>query len=247
MDDAERAAEALARIRDGKPPLPEPLPTKETWRSVRDSTCILEGPFYHALILPLYNYNLIIGSGKVGWTYETVVPCMHLVFVCSSLLARQPFEVTVAAMTYESLPNEMMMLLQSPTWRGGRVIKLASELARPTVAEISLHYRWLKPWATLMPSKVPSGYLITDVFLVLNRLLEGKLLVVKDNESVRGRAAEEACRLRKLIQGLRYLYRSSDLVANYVCNSCVQVRGRLMSPCICLQIQPRQAQQVRES
>ena len=85
MDDAERAAEALARIRDGKPPLPEPLPTKETWRSVRDSTCILEGPFYHALILPLYNYNLIIGSGKVGWTYETVV-ALHAFwcFVCSS-------------------------------------------------------------------------------------------------------------------------------------------------------------------
>ena len=113
MDDAERAAEALARIRDGKPPLPEPLPTKETWRSVRDSTCILEGPFYHALILPLYNYNLIIGSGKVGWTYETVVPCMHLVFVCSSLLARQPFEVTKAISSHSGpisfhsgLPNQ---------------------------------------------------------------------------------------------------------------------------------------------
>ncbi|CAE7176053.1 unnamed protein product [Symbiodinium necroappetens] len=138
-----------------------------------------------------------VRAGKVSWTYETVV--------------------ILAAMTYEHLPAEMMLLLQSPSWRGGKVIKLTSELARPTVAEISLHYRWLKPWATMMPSVVPSGYFITDVFLVLNRLLEGKLLVVRDNESIRGKAAEEACRLRKLIQGLRYLFRSSDLVANYVC------------------------------
>ena len=43
MDDAERAAEALARIRDGKPPLEEELPTAETWRSVRDSIALWKG------------------------------------------------------------------------------------------------------------------------------------------------------------------------------------------------------------
>ena len=43
MDDAQRAGEELARIRDGKPPLARELPTAETWRSVRDSTAFWKG------------------------------------------------------------------------------------------------------------------------------------------------------------------------------------------------------------
>ena len=30
--------------------------------------------------------DFIIGAGKVSWTYETVVPCINLMFVCSALL-----------------------------------------------------------------------------------------------------------------------------------------------------------------
>ena len=144
----------------------------------------------------------------------------------------------MAALTYEQLPQELLTMLESPAWTGGRrLISLKSELARPTVAEISLHYRWIKPWATVIPTKVPSGYFITDVLLYLNKLLGGRLLRVANAESVRFKAAEEACRLRKLISSLRYLFRGSDLVAN-----------RLLCACACsFAIQPRQAQQIRES
>ena len=116
----------------------------------------------------------------------------------------------MACLTYQRLPMELLTVIQNPAWQGAKLITLKSELARPTAMEISLHYKWMKPWTTVLPTKVPSGYFITDVMLYLHGLLDGQLFRVKESESVRGRAAEEAVRLRKLISSLRYLFRGSD-------------------------------------
>lgn len=58
------------------------------------------------------------------------------------------------------------------------------------------------------PASVPGGTILTDIWLYLDGLLGGKLLV-KEGESKQNQAADEAERCKKLIGALRYLYRNS--------------------------------------
>ena len=114
----------------------------------------------------------------------------------------------------DQLPAAVTDLIQGPAWRGGQLIRLKSELGRPSVQEVSLHYHFVKPLAREIPNKVPSAFMITDGLLLLNNLLDEKLFPrVKPEDSVQQKAAEEAVKLKKLIQSLRYLYRSSGSFA----------------------------------
>ena len=51
---------------------------------------------------------------------------------------------------------------------------------------------------------------MTDVFLYVDMLFSGKLLKVTDELSKTGLASDEAVKLKKLIGGIRGLWRSSD-------------------------------------
>lgn len=110
----------------------------------------------------------------------------------------------------EQLPLAVLDLIASPTWRGGNLVKLHSEVSRPSVQEVSLHHHWLKPWTVAMPTKVPSAFMVTDALLILNDLLDKHLFpVVEPGDSVMQKAAAEAVKIKKLLQALRYLYRAS--------------------------------------
>ena len=56
--------------------------------------------------------------------------------------------------------------------------------------------------------QVPSAYLITDVFIRLNNLCLQRIF--NGHADVKVKAAEEACRVKRLIGALRYLYRTSS-------------------------------------
>ena len=158
------------------------------------------------------------GAGRISWDYDTVEPghalkCGHVgkfleCCACGGIQAR------VASAMKDQLPAAVTDLIQGPAWRGGQLIRLKSELGRPSVQEVSLHYHFVKPWAREIPNKVPSAFMITDGLLLLNNLLDEKLFPrVKPEDSVQQKAAEEAVKLKKLIQSLRYLYRSSGSFA----------------------------------
>ena len=59
--------------------------------------------------------------------------------------------------------------------------------------------------------QVPSAYLLTDVFLELDRRLDRKMLKPSSSHSRMDLAAVEACKCKKLLGSLRNLWRSSGL------------------------------------
>lgn len=63
------------------------------------------------------------------------------------------------------------------------------------------------------PLQVPSGYYLTDAFIYLDKLLKCKLFKPSDNVTRVDLAAHEAVRLKKCIQSLRFLWRSSPAEA----------------------------------
>lgn len=63
--------------------------------------------------------------------------------------------------------------------------------------------------ASALLAQVPSGYLLTDMWLYLDMLFQGRLL--KDpKKSKIDMAADEALKLKKLIGGIRALWRNSE-------------------------------------
>lgn len=139
------------------------------WRSVRDFAAIL----LHAT--RIYSIRLA-GSGKVKWDYDKVA--------------------AIAADMNEHLPVPVKDLIESPSWKGGAIIRLESAVSRPSASEVSRHYHLLKPWVQAMPFTVPSGFMVTDVLLLLNDLLGKRLFPLKPNESLISKAADEAVKLK---------------------------------------------------
>lgn len=77
--------------------------------------------------------------------------------------------------------------------------------------------------------QVPSGFFLADAFLLLDKRLEGLLLVTSDKMTKQDLAAREAKRVKKLMGALRHLFRNSPF-ALVLCNllhcmerSCVKV------------------------
>ena len=147
----------------------------------------------HATFMVCFALRLA-GSGKVKWDYDKVAG--------------------IASRMEEQLPQAVKDLIESPAWRGGALIRLASDVSRPTAQEVSRHYYFLKPWVQAMPTTVPSAYMITDALLVLNELLNKRLFPVEPQESLMNKAAQEAMKLKKLLQSLRYLFRASGSIAD---------------------------------
>ena len=61
----------------------------------------------------------LAGSGKVKWNYDKVA--------------------AIAASMMEHLPLAVKDLIQSPAWRGGAIVRLESDMSRPSVQEVSRH------------------------------------------------------------------------------------------------------------
>ena len=108
------------------------------------------------------------------------------------------------------MPLSLLELLEMQDYRGGALVQLESETARPNSQEIALNYPFLKPVVARYPATVPSGFMLTDVFLLLDKIFVGRLLQPQDAMETKATlASAEASRIKRLIGGLRYLWRSS--------------------------------------
>lgn len=76
--------------------------------------------------------------------------------------------------------------------------------------EIASNYIWLRPICQRYPRSVPGQVFLADVMLMLDKYLEGRLLVKADVGKV-AQACEEGGRLKRLMGSLRYLFRNSNL------------------------------------
>ena len=57
--------------------------------------------------------------------------------------------------------------------------------------------------------QVPSGFLLTDALLLLDKKYEGKLIIPTETQTKEDLAGREAKRIKKLLGALRHLFRNS--------------------------------------
>ena len=65
--------------------------------------------------------------------------------------------------------------------------------------------------------QVPSGFLLTDALLLLDKTYGGKLLVPTADQTKEDLAAREARRIKKLLGALRHLFRNSACSKKVCC------------------------------
>jgi hypothetical protein len=128
--------------------------------------------------------------GKCPWTFAEVVHAAEVLL--------------------QEMPEAAVQIIRRGTFKG-TLCKLDNVLVRPSMQEIDMHYECLRPWCLLLPCSVPSAYFIADVYLQLDVLFEGKLLA-GDKRQV---ALDDALRCRKLISGLRTLWREHSSTSRY--------------------------------
>ncbi|CAK9004360.1 unnamed protein product [Durusdinium trenchii] len=145
--------------------------------------------------------------------------CLNLMAVLCSMqgAGRIPWgELEVAQVArgiVRELPLTAVELLERGEWKGGNIIAVDSALQRANAAECATNFHYLKPVLEHSPDKVPSGYFLTDVFLYVDLIFKGNLLVNPSPDQQKDKmtiAAEEAVKLKRLVSTIRGLWRSSE-------------------------------------
>ncbi|CAJ1437970.1 unnamed protein product, partial [Effrenium voratum] len=139
-----------------------------------------------------------VRHGKVAWTQEQVEGLSRAIL--------------------GNLPDRACQLIRGGDLSGGELVVLEDAIARPSYKDIAANFVWLRPVVEAYPERVPSGFFLTDVFLSLDEMFDGKLLQVQIEPGATQMAvrnakvtfsAREANRLKKLVGSLRYLNRNS--------------------------------------
>ncbi|CAK9009791.1 unnamed protein product [Durusdinium trenchii] len=107
------------------------------------------------------------------------------------------------------LPVSVVDVIRADTYRGGDLIILESTIARPSSQELANNFCWLKPIVLYSPRKVPSGYFLTDAFLMLDQKLGRKLFRPKAGEDRTYLAGREGVKAKRCIGALRHLWRNT--------------------------------------
>ena len=102
----------------------------------------------------------------------------------------------------ESMPAAPYALLKSGKFAGDHIVCSHSDAMK----SLSMNKMWLSPLLDLSPQKIPSAYMLADVFLHADTTLEGKLLCKVDKT---GQALNEGIMLRQSWSYLRGLFRNS--------------------------------------
>ena len=109
------------------------------------------------------------------------------------------------------MPMSVLQVIMDDGWAGGALIQMESEIKRASSEDCVTNYTWLKPFARSFPSSIPSGFFCADVFLYADRLMMGRLLKPSiPEESKTVLAGKEGSKMKRLMSGLRYLWRSSS-------------------------------------
>ncbi|CAL1142982.1 unnamed protein product [Cladocopium goreaui] len=137
-----------------------------------------------------------------------------------------------------NFPMDVTTLLLSPDWKGGPLVVLHNKLGRPPSAMLGKNHIWLLPFVKEFPSKIPSGYFITDVYLFLDALFNKNVFHPDPKNPMETRAelaAEEAVKTKRCLQALRYLWRNAkeashcprvQMLKDYLAPSPLQERNR---------------------
>ena len=117
----------------------------------------------------------------------------------------------MAVQIKQGLPLPVQQLIGGHAWKGGPLVQLADgTMSRAVSEDVVLNYAWVKPFVAQFNDRVPSGFYITDVFLMLDRLYFQKLLIpLEEGESKETLAASESKKIKLLVGCLRALWRSS--------------------------------------
>ena len=120
-------------------------------------------------------------------------------------------DVRAVAMSLKaSIPMTVQQVLMDDSWPGGDLVQLESEIRRASSDDCITNFCWLKPFARAFPTSVPSGFYCADVWLYADKLMQGRLLKpTQVGETKAIRAGKEGGRIKRLMSGLRYLWRSS--------------------------------------
>lgn len=121
---------------------------------------------------------------------------------------------------WQSLSPRAKQLLRSKKFTGGSLLAMSAEdkgKGGVSVDGLNRNYMWLKPFQERFPGKTPSAYFIADVFVALDRRLEGALLLppkslletAGDGDGKQMLALVEAAKLRRMLSYVRYLSRQT--------------------------------------
>ena len=113
-----------------------------------------------------------------------------------------------------SLPITIREIFNDKDWAGGRILQLDSEISRPGADDVLTNYHFLLPFVRRFNDRVPSAFYCTDVWLYFDRLYLGQVLR-GEGATKQAMAAQEGMAMKRLIGGLRYLWRSSALHARH--------------------------------
>ena len=124
---------------------------------------------------------------------------------------------TMALCIKQGLPLSVNQLLSGNGWSGGDLIQLEDTITSAKAEDLVINYCWAKPVITQFRDRIPSGFYLTDVFLYLDRVWFGKLLIPREVDGVMmdktDLAAHESKKMKCLLSGLRSLWRSSTLAS----------------------------------
>ena len=142
-------------------------------------------------------FQFIWGPGKISW--------------------RQADVRAMAISIKQNLPLSVSQLLSGNGWNGGDLIQMEDTVTSAKAEDLIINYCWAKPVTSQFRDRIPSGFYLTDVFLYLDRIWFGKLLVPREVDGVMmdktDLAAYEAKKMKSLLSGLRSLWRSSTLAS----------------------------------
>ena len=129
-------------------------------------------------------------GGRVPWKYENV---KHV----SDLMRAE-------------LPAAVFEILSSGGFKGGRILKLTTAAGTCNNKDLQNNRFFIKPVVQVFADRVPSGYFLADVFMELDRQLDGTMLQpAGDGLTKAAMAVREGGHLKKVCGHLRYLFRNT--------------------------------------
>ena len=117
---------------------------------------------------------------------------------------------SIAGEVRAALPPLAAQLLASGEFKGGNVVVLRDKEPIGRI-DVEVNFIWVYAVVKCMPDKVPSSFLLGDMFMEVDRQLEGRLLQNAGKTLSRDGKCElalaQGANLKKLISHLRYMFR----------------------------------------
>lgn len=129
-------------------------------------------------------------SGRINWNHEQVLA------IASSWRSQLPADIEQVLIRSQAANKPMKLV--------------AIRTRRILWRDVEQNSIWISAIVEAWPCVVPSLFCIADSFLELDRQLNGNLLTATGSSTKADLAQKEACKLKKLAQHARALFRNGD-------------------------------------